>query len=291
MRTFIIAILLFCAAASNAQFIPNHDFEHWTETQNDTLPSEWGNSYFGVGRTPNAYHGNYAVTIWNWYSYSKGRIALGGKDITEYDLIRSGIPFTLNGDGIFRLRGYYRYVLGQNGGQGTYDDSAMVFVLLRRSNNATGIPDTAGYAVTKLGPANDYTPFEIRIHYRNSADTLALLFYSSERGFCHSQSDGNCLYLTIDSLTWSYTPVGSVHNEKVKSSLITPNPFSDIISFGLREKETHIIITNSAGIRVHDQRFEQGEEALINGNEFPEGVYFYRIISGRELEQGKLIKK
>src|SRR5688572_29488216 len=182
MKTLILSCcLLICAISAEAQFIPNSDFEFWTETAQDTLPQDWATSGFGAGRTRDAAHGEYAATIWNWYSYAKGRIGLGKKDMLEYDLIHNGVPLPLQGKGTFTLSGEYKYVLGENGGQGETDDSAVVFVMLKKFNYQTGQPDTAGFAIKKLGPTSSYQLFSIPIYVsRDSVDSLSALFYSSE---------------------------------------------------------------------------------------------------------------
>lgn len=294
MKFLFLLILAGCFVNSaHAQYLPNPDFEFWVETEHDTLPKDWANSQFGVGRTSGGAHGEYAVTIWNWYFYSKGRIALGEKDILENDLIRSGIPFPLEGKGTFVLNGHYKYVLGSNGGQGTTDDSAVVFILLKKYNHQTQHPDTAAFAIKKLGPADTYTLFSVPIYVnRDSVDSLALLFYSSERGFCHEQSDGNCLYLSIDNLHYSFFNGLNVESEIASRHRAPfPNPFTNVISFGRAAGEHHLIITNLAGIEVAAMRYSANEEMLLDGSRYPLGTYFYRIISTEGIISGHIIKQ
>ena len=292
MKTFITFIFLICAAVCQGQFLPNNDFEKWAANPSDTLPTDWGNSYFGVGRTTNSSHGDYAVTIWNWYSYAKGRLALGGKDILEYDLIRSGIEYPIESSGTFVLTGEYKYVLGNNGGQGTTDDSAVVFVLLKKYNKTTGQPDTVAYSIAKLGPSATYKLFSIPVYVPGPADSLAILFYSSEKGFCSLQSDGNCLYLTLDNLNTSFFEglgVSTISAQKEFAPF--PNPFIDAISFGYATTDSQLRITNSLGGQLYGEKFTIGDMVVFDGRTLPSGMYFYSLTTSKGTESGKVIKK
>jgi hypothetical protein len=285
--------LLLLAISAEAQFIPNPDFELWTETAQDTLPKDWATSTFGAGRSSDASHGEYAVTIWNWYSYAKGRIGLGKKDMLEYDLINNGVPLPLQGKGTFTLSGEYKYVLGENGGTGETDDSAVVFVMLKKYNYQTQQPDTAAFTIAKLGPASSYALFSIPLVVdRDSVDSLSVLFYSSEKGFCNGNSDGNCLYLTIDNLNYSF--VGGL-NTKVHThaepNTPFPNPFTHVSSFGKALSDTRLILTNIVGREVFTKRFISGEEMLVGGNTLPIGTYFYKVINGDSIMTGKIIRQ
>ncbi|HEY6172521.1 MAG TPA: T9SS type A sorting domain-containing protein [Candidatus Kapabacteria bacterium] len=293
MKAIFICTLLLFAASLHAQFIPNSDFELWTETTQDTLPKDWATSGFGAGRTRDAAHGEYAVTIWNWYSYAKGRIGLGKKDMLEYDLINNGVPLPLQGKGTFTLSGEYKYVLGENGGNSETDDSAVVFVMLKKFNYQTQQPDTAAFTIKKLGPANAYRLFSIPIYVdRDSVDSLSVLFYSSEKGFCHSNSDGNCLYLTIDNLNYSFFEgLRTKANTNAEANAPFPNPFKDVSSFGKALSDTRLILTNVVGREVFTKRYVTGEEILVGGSTLPIGTYFYKVISADGIVNGKVIRQ
>jgi hypothetical protein len=268
--------------------IPNMGFENWEMVNSVEQPVGWTTSPFGAGRTDSAYFGSNAVQIWNWYYYSKGRLCLGNTEYTEHDLLRSGIPFRGK---MTELFGSYKYWHGANGGK---NDSAVVMVMLKRHNPITGNTDTVGFGTKRLSPGGEYKDFSVIIQKfsEERPDSLAILFMSSDSGFCEVSGTGNCLYLTIDDLGW----VGLVDGVAVRTRFRTaayPNPFTTSFSLGnAATNATNVRVFDLRGLECTQRSFNAGEEMLITFTDRKLGLYFFEVYEpGEPIRIGKVIAR
>jgi|GEM_PF-2404037 len=82
--------------------------------------------------------------------------------------------------------------------------------------------------------------------------------------------------------------------ESVNNSSAFPNPFSDYTIIrveGANFKDMDLVIYDSKGIQVHQQRISNTNEFIIRNLSDNNGIYFYKIRSGDVLVgQGKLIR-
>jgi hypothetical protein len=198
-RLFFLLLLTLSALPSPAQFILNGGFEDSTIIPNDTVPTNWSVDPVGSVFTTDAHSGDVAMKLWNWYFYSRAWLVYGDAQ-SPWDA--DGLPISITPE---RLHGWYKYDYGLNAGA---SDSAICEVFVYSHQNFTGARDTIGRARYLLGPAADYTAFEVPIVYASPgiiADTIVVKFWSSVNGFCANVSDGTCLYLTVDDIEVSTT--------------------------------------------------------------------------------------
>jgi hypothetical protein len=217
-KNLLFALLLFGSFTTlPAQHILNGGFEDSTFTVNDTVPTHWSVDYYGFDFTSDAYSGNKAALIWNWYSYAVGWLAYGTTTSVLYD--GQGQPISINPD---KLNGYYKYIYDDNGGD---PDSAVCEILIYSHQNFTGARDTISHVFHKFGPQASWEAFEVPIIYEQPApiaDSILIRFYSSENGFCTPSTE--CLYLYLDDIEVS-TLTGLSHRIDLQANtLLFPSP-------------------------------------------------------------------
>lgn len=271
-----IKIYLFLACISltlstQAQSVLNGGFEDSTITVNDTVPTHWSADYFGFAFSPDAHSGAAAASIWNWYSYAKGWIVYGAA-VDPYS--GGGLPIAFNPD---KLTGYYKYIYGLNGGAA---DSAICEVLLYSHQGFTGARDTLAHMIHKLGPAAEYTPFEVPFDYRIqglAADTVVIRFMSSESGFCNPANE--CLYLYVDDLELSTTVGTQPVLAPQPTAIVYPSPSSHGFSVRLAPDQypAQFTLTDMLGRHVFTQTLRSADGAMIDPH-LPAGNYAWEVL-------------
>ena len=287
-------LILFCLTmtgiTSYAQTsISNSGFESTTITQNDdTFPTNWINgSGFGAGITNDAYSGNYAVSVWNWYAHVQGIIANGNANWPD----NGGTPISFSPT---ILSGFYKYIYGDNNGG---KDSAIAEVMLTRYNTILSQRDTIAYGIKNLGPVNNYLPFQVNINYINTSllpDTIIVKFISSSNGIC---GGNECLYLYIDDLFIS-NPTGMERTIEINLPLlfIYPNPAVNKIMIdlkGLDANNSEIKLINTLGQSVAFENINYFENQIeFNADNLGNGIYFIFVqTNNQRLTQKIIIQK
>lgn len=281
-RIFILLpALLSLFAFLPAQSLQNGGFEQQTITSNDTVPTGWSVDQIGFQFSPDAHSGNYAMQVWNWYYYAKGWTVYG--DANFYTDL-GGQPINFVPD---RLNGWYKYILGDNGGA---LDSAFCEVIIFSRQNFTGARDTLVHEVHKLGPATEYTSFEVTLNNRNPGiipDSLCIRFLSSDNGFCSNQSDGNCLYLTVDDLEVSSATGFSQSLDEELGIKLFPNPSQNGFQLMANEGQfpMQISIHDLQGRMLGNEIVKESQFSI--GSDLQPGTYFVRILDagGRQSSQ------
>ncbi len=222
----------------NGNFEDTYIVEH--QLYNDTLPLHFTTSPFGAGTTTDAYSGQRAAFIWNWYYYAKGEITNGNAESP----LTGGMPVTYKP---VSLNGYYKYIYGDYDGN---IDSAVAIICLTKYNTITSVRDTIGYTFKKLEAIDNYTPFSINVEYFNNEmpDTVTIKFISSENGSCNFAGMGNCFYLYLDDITISDitgTKQAIDLQDKIK---LYPNPFDDVLHIDMENNP----VANFTGIKIFD---------------------------------------
>ncbi len=283
-RILLLLTLVLNTYYSKAQ-IANSDFENWNVTALDTTPSDWFVSSFGYGRTQDAYSGQYAIQIWNWYYYGKGYATNSGPflfPIIGVFEAEGGIPINFKPQA---LNGFYKYIPGDNGG--TIDSAVVKLSLRHRDNN--GNIDTIAYAELQLPFAATYTAFTIPITYLSAInpDSVVISFLSSKNGFCNVNGNGNCLYFSIDGLSFT-TSTGLQYLENDDNVIVYPNPANSTIAFQLPYSDvTALYITDTQGKTILPEFVQNGKQINLDLHKFTSGIYFYKLQNGDKLFQGK----
>jgi hypothetical protein len=258
--------------------VPQEDFEKWDSVSNGQVPSGWCCGSFGLGKVADAHTGRFAASVWNWYYYAEGYLMTGRDNASPWSLDMGGVPISYKPA---RLTGYYRYVLGENGGS---KDSAIVFVMLKRYNAGTQGVDTIGFARKLLGPTAAYIPFAVDI--RDYApgidpDSVVIAFVSSDNGFCAGASIGTCCYLGIDDIQL-VTPSGVAYSAAplFESARVYPNPMraeARVQWNAVPGREYHLSMYDAAGHPVRTIEGLAGGAAKLDRAGLPSGEYLFEI--------------
>jgi hypothetical protein len=289
---WIIPVLasMMLASAAWAQ-VPDEGFERWDSIPGGEKPPGWSGGPFGFGKAESPHRGDFAASVWNWYYYAKGYLRSGN--------VQNSLPGILDIGGVpisykpVKLSGYYRYVLGENGGK---NDSAVLRVMLRRYNAGAGRIDTIGYAAKRLGPAGAYTPFSLDIpDYAPGVDpdSVVIEFMSSDSGFCNVESNGNCCYLSVDDL-YLVTASGVPHNAVsfFESVRVQPNPMTVEASIrwdAAPGREYRLLVYDVAGRLVRTAAGLTGVATLDRAG-LPPGEYLIEIrdVAGTVAARGRV---
>lgn len=290
MRRLILSMLLaLVAPVLTCGQVVNGGFEDWEKRGPGEHPVGWYSNGIGVGKTETSHNGRFAVTVWNWYYYSRGYVVSGEAEASWLDPERGGVPI---GFKPARLSGFYRYELGSNSGK---KDSAVVVVVLKRFNVTTQTPEVISTSALRLGPAAAFTPFSLDIEQGASdamPDSIAIALISSDSGFCSVESDGTCLYFSVDELRLENSaglPFDAM--TLFERASVTPNPVRGIaravwpLSSG---RAVRVAVYTAAGTLARTIQGLSGSEAFISSEGLAVGRYFFEAIGadGRIVARG-----
>ena len=289
MKKAIIICLLLKLTVSHAQRPDlNLSFEKLDST--GKRPAGWQNIFLSLRLEPDAYEGNNAVKISTWYIDKPEHVVLGEYTMQGHRRELRGVPFR---EKIKKLKGYYKYELGDNcGGK----DSAEVYIFLKRFNTQTNQADTIGRGQLYLGPAAIYTLFEVPVKYnsQNEPDTLYIEFFTQKFDLTV-----NCLvpenrFLTIDNLSFEYlTPTTDIE-ENLQLSIV-PNPANSFIQVKWHNTNTlvdAILLKDALGRTLQQKKTLNTEGVEFDLSDLPTGVYFVELNqNGQHLATRKVVKQ
>lgn len=277
-----LALLVVCLMSTQGTFgqldLINGSFESYSVATNntDTLPTQWTMSQFGGRLSSNAKSGSKAAVVWNWYYYGKGILFNGKGDVATGK--NAGTPINFKPTA---LTGQFKYLPGNVFSVG---DSGNVSVCLVRYNAQLSRRDTVGRGTLKFGPTNAYQYFQVPIAYSSNAlpDTVIARFESSEKGFCASSSDGNCLYLYVDDLKLTNPTTGITATLTLTPPLLYPTPCQDkLIIDASGSIQSPFFIFSAQGKMVHAAHFTSAERFEIQVSDWPSGIYYLRDSEGK----------
>lgn len=292
----LLALLLIAPSFASAQII-NEGFEEWKVKNGKALPVGWTLSIFGAGRDSSAYSGRYAVLLWNWYSGALGTATVGEFDEFNTGLQNAGIPInTLP----VKLTGYYKYELGRNSVDGEKQDSAAIYVMVKRYNTATQKVDTLTVATRLLPPSSQWIPFELALPSTMPGvqpDTAVIIFYSSNPdrpAFCVSEN-GKCCYLSVDNVSLVGTSGVPYRLANLRApARVLPNPVvngAGMLQFdGRPGTRYHLNIYDAAG-RLVGQQSVVGSQVALSALHLGSGAYYASIVddSGMPVGEGQFV--
>jgi hypothetical protein len=287
MKQLIISVaLIISALATFAQHdilngtFESHVIEHDTVNMtSDTNATGWSMSFFGAGITDDAYTGNSAAYIWNWYYYAHGELTNGLGNFPD----EGGTPATFLPT---QMTGFYKYIIGD---VQTANDSALAVVCLTKYNSTTSQRDTVGIGIKKLGEVATYTAFKVDINYLNgqTPDTVTVKFVSSENGFCSNASAGNCLFFYVDDVEVSDASTGISEEMVFEQLSVYPNPANDVVNITAKGgKEISVQLFNAIGEEEWSGNIVAGKTESVNISHLPSGMYFVK----EQLANGKSFK-
>ncbi|MFZ9029423.1 MAG: hypothetical protein ACO2Z9_10440 [Crocinitomicaceae bacterium] len=200
------SIVIFGVLVSSVAFgqLKNAGFEDWSNitthqyeqeminTHNVPNPEQgaadhWAPDYpVGMTRTTDAYQGNYAMAIHNWYTYIP-TLAVYRDTLSQYPT---------------SFRGYYKYLTSEGAGLSFGN------IKVKGENGDTIIDQDFQFAdETTWSDFTVYTgPVDLTIAQLNPADSIIISFYNGPQASCGNGLNV-CRILMLDGLWLSYTDV------------------------------------------------------------------------------------
>jgi len=315
MKQMITLVLL--ALAMNSVYaqsnVPNGDFENWynvvvsatlnydelgTGTADNWMstlnslaavpPTAGGPGPVTVFKTTDAYSGTYAAkAISKNFPFGAGISifipGMIGTAVMDMVGVKALLGKPCAGCRPLHFKGFYKF-------EPVNGDSCAAVILLSKWNTTTKKRDTIGFGkMVRNTPVTHYTEFDIPVNYTGSgsADSMTMLIVASAGfdviNFVASQGqEGNTMY--VDALSLEY-PLGIQQALMPEVGVnVYPNPASDILNVSLSNevKDASFAIYNAAGKLVGTFGLSQASNqipvySLVNG------VYYFRLISGKEL--------
>jgi hypothetical protein len=278
MKWILTALTLFAAATASWGQVPSEDFEVWSQSAGAEAPPGWSPSVLGAGKTDSAHGGRYAASLWVWYAEVSGYMVTGGAHVSPYMLEDGGVPIDFKPSA---LTGYYRFEPGETLRK---NDSAVVYVMLKRFNGETGRRDTIGYAMKLLGPSATYIPFtvDIRDYGTDMApDSIVIALVAADNSLCTS-SNGLCCYFSVDDLRL-LAPSGVSYDASALFATdagIAPNPLGSTgaITWNARPGTAYTLrVFSLSGALVRSVDGLAGGTASIDRAGLPAGEYLFQI--------------
>ncbi len=282
-----LALLLLASINSQAQTIPNGDFETW-QTKNgpagqyEGLSGNWFMSDeldcnpLTSLKSTDAYSGTYSLKL------ETGSCQLAGG--THEGLAISAFPCS---ERPAYLKGWYK-------SERTNNDTAEIVISLRKWNKQSGSRQTVGEAILKVyNNINTYASFSLPINYINGdlPDSADLMLFSDQAA---KRTIGNKLW--IDKLSFGSNPVSVYNNQGVQLTKIYPMPASTSINFDyvLKEQSTVCIsimdITGKVVMESVQEKTAGTQHMSFNIQALKGGVYFYNIQTNNERISGRFAK-
>lgn len=284
-KTVLTLIALSTVATSQAQ-IKNSDFENWTnlhahvyetemtDSHNVANPlhgdiDDWTYSFdVGISQTTDAYTGNYAVILHNWYNYAKTSLEI--RDTV------SGYPSEISG--------HFKYISDQ-----FTSGTVNVIVLNTAGDTIVNVTDYLAGATEWTSFTTNLTPLVLPIL---PADSIFITFKNSNVSCQGNMMTCNLLYL--DNLSLNVSTLTTDELDAFELTLF-PNPTEGVLNIRFDEA----VANNSAEVRIFDtagkQVFQQNivqSETILHLNHLSSGMYTAKIntASGKTTHHQILLK-
>lgn len=217
MRQLLILSAVFAAHCGYAQIL-NSDFENWDSVMVHYYEAEMTDSHLvnnpyngfvsdwniqheaGICRTTDAYSGNYAMIVQNWYSYVEG-MAEQTVAINQYPTVISGM---------YR----YRSVVPS--------DNAEAVVVVTNFLGDTVINEKIYFSVQE-----EWSQFQLTLPTVQSAEapgSMNLQFKSASGLYSCTGSVMTCNLLYLDALEVGFGTAGTMENHLASKIKMFPNP-------------------------------------------------------------------
>ena len=229
MKTLLCFVTMFACFGAQAQ-IANSDFENWYVDSNGKsrltgwdhlVKYDFANSgFFGTYKAAPGEHGQYALTISRWYSYT-------------WDVVRQFSPVAFKP---VSLSGYYKYT-DNDLTSGRAKDTALVEIYLTKWNAASSRRDTVGTGTKELGLCIAFAAFSCPLSYSGSTNPDSILIrllpskFKNSVGAC--ADSGWCSFLTIDNLSLDQST--GVYAPPLSHIAVFPNPVTNTLFIDLKQ--------------------------------------------------------
>ena len=286
---FLAFTLMFqkCAAQSGGEL--NLGFEEWQDSSfiNSTIGLEppfevegralgrlkkWGSWTYGL-RTTDAYSGNFALVLSDWYGTREDYVAIGeDSKPTRNNCKDCGAPIDFKP---LILKGYYKFALlggvpsdSVSGNIEVYDS-----ILLKR--------DTIGEGTIVLPSTPDvYSMFEMPIDYSAqdlTPDTIILKVSLEAASSAQGIGCGNCMYFYIDGLELLETTTSTGSTQKLQELNIFPNPAGRMVTVANKSPMSmNLMLTDLKGSSIGHFYLPPSQVHQFDMSALSTGIYFLR---------------
>lgn len=269
-KIILTAAIAFMALSINAQ-IKNAGFENWSNLTTHVYETEMLDSHnvlnplngdidnwtynmnVGVSQTTDAYSGNYAAIIHNWYNYAQTTITY-----------RDTVSFYPS-----ELTGMYKYI----------SDPFTAGILNVVVKSTTG--DTIINSDWYLGPQLTWDGFTQELNplmtTTDPADSIIIKIENSEYSCQGNVMTCNLLYLDDLSLT---AGTASLQEQAFDEMRMYPNPANDNVTLQFKNlaeiKNVKVAFIDMMGQAVHQQRIDS-VESVISVQQLDPGTYVIQV--------------
>lgn len=305
----ILMVLLAFVPSAGAQDY-NLDFENWdtSSLRNDSIsyagfptmyrpenpykgrPEGWGYSMDGSARTTDAYSGNYAWVLYQWYGIVPSTGLFNG-DRTSYmltDEVMAHFPEKLYG-----ISGRYKYIPD-------CDSTGTAYVKINTYKKLTdGTLQLLGSDSTLFAPTNTYDSFLIGTTYTDTTvipDSVSIRFRTGGPAIAGS-TNPQAYYLFLDDLILHFSPPDPAKLIDVrfkKKVEIYPNPSGDLLFCNLDDVKVAnagIILCDAGGKLLRKWILHEGRNQF-SIKSLPSGMYLVKVmVNGQLTRAEQIIKK
>jgi len=240
------------------------------------VPQKWISEHIaGVSRTNDAYAGDYAVIIHNWYNYGMENISYVAAN-----------PFTTNqSNGV--ISGYYKYV-------SPHENDGVLPAGLGRVVLYNTMDDIVATTEFELAATDTYQHFSVALNNIQGldADSILISFHNTNGFYTCNTIDGytfnTCNFLYLDEVAVTYTSPVGLNNTTNRTIKLFPNPSSEYVDIEYADMMFTAEVYNEQG----DLLFSSTNEKRLFMGHLPAAVYFVKILDeNRQLVNTRKIVK
>jgi hypothetical protein len=290
-QTFFTIALMFAAAISKAQSVPNGNFETWSNPNGYLVPNDWETlndmtSSAGVytatrGGTSSDYYLKLTSQNVTGMGVMPGIAVSGMLDMNNLTAL-SGFPFAYRP---VSFTGKWQF-MGNSG-----NDSGYVKVFLTKWNSSMQMRDTIGYVSQDLnGMVMSWSNFNLPFTY-NSTDVPDSCMIALNASGPNPEAGS---YLYVDNLSFSGIVAGVENTEITGTFKIFPNPSNHEIQIdlsGLKATAQQFEITDLTGKIILTKQYNGSLFQTISIGEMPAGNYFLKITTEKGIVTQKISKQ
>lgn len=290
-QTILAIALIFAAAISKAQSVPNGSFEAWSNPNGYLVPNDWETlndmtSTAGVytatrGGTSSDYYFKLTSQNVTGMGVMPGLAVSGMLDMGNLTAL-SGFPFAYRP---VAFTGKWQY-MGNSG-----NDIGYVKVFITKWNSTMNMRDTIGYVSQDLnGMVMSWSNFTLPFTYNNTDVPDSCMIIMNASG--PNPEAGSYLY--VDNLSFSGILAGVENTEITGTFRIFPNPANHEIQIdlsGLKSTAQQFEITDLTGRVIVTKQSNGSLLQTISISELPAGNYLLRITTAKGIVTQKISKQ
>jgi len=237
---------------------------------------KWGSWTYGL-RTTDAYAGNFALVLSDWYGTREDYVAIGEDSKPTRNKCKDcGAPIDFKP---LILKGYYKFAL--LGGVPSDSVSGNIEVYMTRYDSNSQERDTIGEGNIILPSSpTDYSMFELALNYSSQdliPDTVILKISLVAAGSAAGPGCTNCLYFYIDGLELLETTTSTGSIQKLHELNIFPNPVGRMVTVSNKSPSPkNLMLTDLNGSFIDHFYILPNQDYQFNMSALSTGTYLLR---------------